>query len=954
MGDLAKEPTAGQELKTDADTVLKWLGAESFESITVEQNEKFARGFEAYLLEGKAPTEGLQGAFERFKQWLTEVYQTVKNLNVELSDDVRGVYSRMLGAEAVERDQQAAKSKKSPDERALSEKDIQRGRVNFLATEQEALLREIDAIEGERTQLAKQGKSTRLIDAKLKRMSQKYDELDIEMGDILTSREEDIRLGRQEVQLTAQEILRIEKSSKAAGRMIGRGEVKSAKQILDRRRSLIRSIRDEYGINESELKKLMRRDIRLMTNYEFKKFIDDVEALAAQVAVKRDLRLKIMAELNEKELIKVDNLRLYLGFPSLDKMSVDQLNKFNQELESTQKGDEFLSVRKLETVKNTDLTGIKTVREAMEILATKLDVPIESLGNLDVSPMDKFRFDTALADQNPFYKFLVDETNASLLDGEQKFLEYDREIDNLVTAARDSRKSSVIDALIPTDDLVFEYMETPAENKMAVAEKMTDEELALAHYMQARFAQFRDYLIQQGTLEKYQDNYITHIRRGFLETWKDDGLLSSFKEMFAQYQQDEAVFKILEDDTQNILPMEKFFAYAMRRTGELKPSKNVSRAFKAYSRAMLKKQALDKIVPALDIYAYSLSPKQMTPRGLQMNRRLIKFVREWINNKKGRNSSLGGLLPQGGGIDIGLRAIDSFMTMLDLGLNIPVSVSATVGEQVVSFVGLGSAKYAKGLIRMNTEKGKRIVDQNRDLVGKSPWEELSDTANDIGDKFSNGLFYLFGLSYNKANQTHLLGSMTDQEWKEGKISTKRKAEIRREIGRWRHVEGSRSIFGSTSLGGAFGKYKSWAIPIFRTVTSDISKLTGMLAQGEPGKALNSREFQELFRATMLTATVALAGRAFIGDDDDDDSFIGQVIKKAYRESMTILGALDPTVLSAVRLTAFLGDLSKAMKQIVTLEQYKTKKGYKGVDKLMRTLTPRAIKTILPEEKKRRL
>lgn len=99
MGDLIKEPTASQELKTDADTILKWLGAENFESITVEQNEKFARGFEAYLMEGTAPTENLKGVFERFKEWLVDIYKSIINLNVELSPEVRDVYSRILGKE---------------------------------------------------------------------------------------------------------------------------------------------------------------------------------------------------------------------------------------------------------------------------------------------------------------------------------------------------------------------------------------------------------------------------------------------------------------------------------------------------------------------------------------------------------------------------------------------------------------------------------------------------------------------------------------------------------------------------------------------------------------------------------------------------------------------------------------------------------------------------------------
>lgn len=740
------------------------------------------------------------------------------------------------------------------------------------------------------------------------------------------------------------------------GRIKGRGEVKSAKQILERRRDLVKGARDQFGLTDAQLRKISKKDIRLMSNYEFKKFLDDLQAKAAAEAVSRDLKNQILFQIQDKELQKVDNLRQFMKFPSLEKMTVQQLNEFNQALEETQQGDEFLSLRKLETVKNTELAGIKTVREAKEILARKLGVPLEKVSNISVSPIDKFRFDTALALRNPFYQFLVDETNASLLDSEERFLEIEREIDDLTNKARQSRKRTTVEKLIPTDELVFEFLESKAESqfdpeidtgrtKEQVAGEMTEAELDLANYLQARFAQYRDYLIQHGTLKRYQEDYITHIRRGFLETWKQDGLLNAFKEVFRQYIEDEAVFKILEDDTQNILPLEKFFQFAMRRSGKLEPSKNVAKAFKAYTGAMLKKQALDKIVPALDIYAYSLSPKEVTPRGLEMDRRLIKFVREWVNNKKGRKTSLGGILPQGGAVDIGLRAVNGFITLLDLGLNIPVGITVQIGEQVPTFVNLGSDRYSRGIQRMNTPKGKKILSDNEAFVGKSPWRELSNTANTIGDKFNTVLFSLFDTANITANKIHLLGSLTPKEWESGQVSPERKAEIKREIGRFRNVRGAHSIFGATSAGTTLTKYKTWAIPIFRTlVLEDIPTMIRMTKSGNFDAMIKSRAFNEVLRATLTTALFVLAVKALA--DDDDDSFLGKVLNKAYRESLTILGAIDPTVLSSVRLASFLGDLAEALKMIVTLETYKRKPGFKGVAKLQRTLTPRAVKQFL--------
>lgn len=100
MGDLAQSVDAAQSLKDDHAAVLKWLGVESQDQIGVEQHEQFARGFEAYLMEGKAPSSALRKAFNIFKVWLTNIYKQAKALNVELSDEIRGVFDRVLVAES--------------------------------------------------------------------------------------------------------------------------------------------------------------------------------------------------------------------------------------------------------------------------------------------------------------------------------------------------------------------------------------------------------------------------------------------------------------------------------------------------------------------------------------------------------------------------------------------------------------------------------------------------------------------------------------------------------------------------------------------------------------------------------------------------------------------------------------------------------------------------------------
>lgn len=66
------------------------------------QNELFARGFEAYLKEGKSPNSYMKQAFKSFWNWLRHLYRSAKSLNVDLNDDIRAVYEDIIGGEDID------------------------------------------------------------------------------------------------------------------------------------------------------------------------------------------------------------------------------------------------------------------------------------------------------------------------------------------------------------------------------------------------------------------------------------------------------------------------------------------------------------------------------------------------------------------------------------------------------------------------------------------------------------------------------------------------------------------------------------------------------------------------------------------------------------------------------------------------------------------------------------
>ena len=99
MGDLAQRPEAPQQLRDDYAAIRAWMGLKDGEAIAVEHHEMFARGNEAYLREGKAPSPELRMVFQKFKAWLLQIYRSLSSLNVELSDEMRQVFDRMYATD---------------------------------------------------------------------------------------------------------------------------------------------------------------------------------------------------------------------------------------------------------------------------------------------------------------------------------------------------------------------------------------------------------------------------------------------------------------------------------------------------------------------------------------------------------------------------------------------------------------------------------------------------------------------------------------------------------------------------------------------------------------------------------------------------------------------------------------------------------------------------------------
>jgi hypothetical protein len=155
LGDLAEAPNATPEITQHYGDALKALGITSRAEITPEIHEKFADSYLTYLREGKAPTPELQSAFRRFSKWMTQIGSKLISAKVEMSDELRSVFDRMV---ATDQEIENAKNSASPmfataKEMGVSEPTFQsyvRNAQETLARAKEVMMSHLMAVEARR------------------------------------------------------------------------------------------------------------------------------------------------------------------------------------------------------------------------------------------------------------------------------------------------------------------------------------------------------------------------------------------------------------------------------------------------------------------------------------------------------------------------------------------------------------------------------------------------------------------------------------------------------------------------------------------------------------------------------------------------------------------------------------------------------------------------------------
>ncbi len=103
-----QELTPSQQYFVDGTKkAMQWLGTDLDAFLAMSANEarpmheKFARSYEAYLMEGLAPNKSLTNIFRRFTTWLKGVYKVVSAIpDAEINPEVREIFDQLMTSSA--------------------------------------------------------------------------------------------------------------------------------------------------------------------------------------------------------------------------------------------------------------------------------------------------------------------------------------------------------------------------------------------------------------------------------------------------------------------------------------------------------------------------------------------------------------------------------------------------------------------------------------------------------------------------------------------------------------------------------------------------------------------------------------------------------------------------------------------------------------------------------------
>lgn len=865
---------------------------------------------------------------------ISEQAQAVLEEEVQIREEqvVEGVEEQIVAAERGER-----------LERETREVEA-KGRIRALESDLRDVSARINDLTVIRDRFERRGEPTQAITNKLERL---LDEEETIKRDLTF-----FEAAGELAAVTSKEVLQIKpvtlENIVAAGFREGRAEV------IKTRSKVIKNIASARKLSQADVRKILKnKNIGLMGDVAFKNFVKDFEKQAKAVNERKAALREVRIIQKEKAFVKERNLRSIEGLPTMRKMTTAQLTDYAKLLSEYDKGDEFFTRKRFKALENTEFSGLKTYRQVLQTAADKLGKPIGDFRTIKVTEFTRGFYDTLLAAQNPFFDMVVRHGKTAQLKAERLKDAFRTQLRELAGKAIASRRKlqgvgeRVADFLAPQQVALFDFIqEQNDETRTAMAAALTKEELELAEFLRITTSRAFDYLIksEEVSSSRFIGAYVYHRGRSVSEMIRDlpkIGIRETLKDFFRTFKEKSFETTAIAKNGQ-ALGLRTFFKQTLFRTEELIPSKNVVKSMEIYFDQFFDKVALDEMVPSVDTLTRALLTLDKTPDAKANNEKVLSFVKEYLNAKKGNAQWV---FDKGGMVEAVVRTGMTLAALKFIALNIPLQIASPVGEFAAEYIALGKIKFAKAKIRKLTKQGRKILEENKAFIGEGVLEQFIAPAKDFGDRLGIAMYGSFRISRIRTMEDLILGNMTDEEFKSGKISDERLVTIKLAAGRWVDIFGSKSIRGQTVAGAGWTQFKGWAIPPITTIAEDALALgRGLATLGK--KPPTPEQAVEMYRLAELAAITMFLMSA-TKDFEDDDSFQGKTLRYMVRE----IGSPFQALLSVPSLgfgiwADVYTRIGANLLLIAKRERFKTKPGLKGVAGLKRELTPAAVKQFM--------
>jgi hypothetical protein len=779
-----------------------------------------------------------------------------------------------------------------------------RARVQALVSDLADVRALIKEKEQSRDRFMRNNMSTRLLDKQLAQLLDQENEI---KSDITF-----YEAAGTEAAVTAQETLAMKPATLENIVELGRKE--GRKEVIKVRAQAIKDVADRLELTQADLRLLLKnKNFGLMGDVEFRHFIEGFEGegkervpgfkeKAAALAKRKIARLEVRKTLRDREIENEKNIRALHGLPSLGQMTTQQLFDYADILSQYEVGAVAITPKRAKALETSELAGAKTEQDIIRQAAEVTKVTPEEIISTQRGQFDPLRGDTELAESQPAYAFMVDQVQTARAKSAAQFQKFERENFRLGAAALASRKG-LGRRLVPSMPEVMAHLEADP-GKVYTGEltlpDITPAEQEYVDFLRSFFTMARNYLTSTGELEstRFKDIYAPHLRRPAIEVLSQIRSVKALRAAVGEIAEGwmSAQKEIGGVEVAGPVALRKFFKQTLFRTGELTPSTNVIRSSNAYAKQFFEKQGLDEAVPVVDslFRAVERLREDKTEDGEAAMRAVRAMVADYLNNKKGVQTEFTKLAPRGGMVDLAVRMLSSWVTLKSIAFNIPLQLTAPVGETMATVPLLGARGLAKANARIFSAQGRAIAKKYESFTGKGALDEIMEPGKNIDERLLTSLFAI--LQWNRARtlKTVLLGMMTDQEFAAGEISDKRLAEIKVVAGRWLDIPGMKSVVGATSMGAGYTKFRGWLVPILRTTASDLAALA---EQTRGGKKMTPQQIADLYRIaeTAIFGTAVLSAMGKV--DEDDDSFVGQLRRKIAQEVFTLINGWDPATMA---------------------------------------------------------